>query len=197
MASGRNSSSLPQDPARRGFLSRFLPRKLRRVASDEGGVTAIEFSMIALPFFMLLLGLIEFGLAFFVNRILDYAALETTRQIRTGQAMKSGVSKAAFKTELCGRMTRVLCNESRLTVDIQTFSDFQSLSDIDSLVDDDGELEEDPAFSIGGASDIVIARVVYEWPMFTSLMNTDSGDTSDMSRRLYTTVVFRNEPFPW
>ncbi|MFD1695487.1 TadE/TadG family type IV pilus assembly protein [Roseibium aestuarii] len=181
----------------RGSARVFLLRKLRLFRRDRDGVAAIEFAAIALPFFMILFGLVEFGLAFFVNRILDFAALETTRQIRTGQAMQSGMTKDQFMAMVCEKMTTVLCDETRLTVDVQTFDDFASLANVDSLLDEDGNVIPSTSFQIGGASDIVIARLIYKWPMFTSILGTDSGDSGDMYRKLYTTVVFRNEPFPW
>ncbi|WP_246542499.1 hypothetical protein [Roseibium polysiphoniae] len=86
---------------------------------------------------------------------------------------------------------------SRLTIDVQTYSDFAGLDDLTPLLDEDGELEEDTDFEIGSASDIVVARVVYRWPMFTSMLRTDAGDTGNMERLLFSTVIFRNEPFPW
>lgn len=183
-----------------GLTKRFglvLPRKVKRFGQDTSGVTAIEFGAIALPFFMILCGLIEFGLAFFVNRMLDYAMLETTRLIRTGQAMQSDMSAEEFKAELCSKMTTILCKTDRLTVDVQTATTFAAISNKASLVDDDGEIEETTSYDIGGASDIIIARAIYQWPMFTSILRTDEGDTGNMTRRLYSTVVFQNEPFPW
>ncbi len=175
----------------------FLGHMLRRYLKDRNGVTAIEFAAVGLPFLMLVFGLLEFGLAFFVNRVLDNATLESARLIRTGQAHQSGFDAAAFKTDVCTNMTGVLCQMSRLTIDVQTYSDFADLDTLPSLLDEDGELEEDTDFEIGSANDIVVARVVYRWPMFTSILGTDAGDTGNMERLLFSTVIFRNEPFPW
>lgn len=175
----------------------FLGRVLRRYTNDARAVTAIEFAAVGLPFLMLIFGFLEFGLAFFVNRALDNATLHTARLIRTGQAHQAEFDAAAFKTDLCTNMTGVLCQMSRLTIDVQTYSDFAGLDDIPDLVDENGELEEDTDFNIGSANDIVVARAVYRWPMFTSILQTDAGDTGDMERLLFSTVIFRNEPFPW
>ncbi|MEP4334976.1 MAG: TadE/TadG family type IV pilus assembly protein, partial [Roseobacter sp.] len=164
---------------------------------DRNGVTAIEFAAVGLPFLMLVFGLFEFGLAFLVNRVLDNATLESARLIRTGQAHQSSFDAAAFKTDVCTNMTGILCQMSRLTIDVQTYSDFASLDDIPDLIDEDGELKEDTDFNIGAANDIIVARAVYRWPMFTSMLRTDAGDTGDMERLLFSTVIFRNEPFPW
>ncbi|MBS8262496.1 pilus assembly protein [Roseibium polysiphoniae] len=178
-------------------VTSLLGHMLRRYTKDRNGVTAIEFAAVGLPFLMLVFGLFEFGLAFFVNRVLDNATLESARLIRTGQAHQGSFDAAAFKTEVCTNMTGVLCQMSRLTIDVQTYSDFAGLDDLTPLLDEDGELEEDTDFEIGSASDIVVARVVYRWPMFTSMLRTDAGDTGNMERLLFSTVIFRNEPFPW
>ncbi|MEP0453864.1 MAG: TadE/TadG family type IV pilus assembly protein [Roseibium sp.] len=178
-------------------VSRLLGHMLRRYTKDRNGVTAIEFAAVGLPFLMLVFGLFEFGLAFLVNRVLDNATLESARLIRTGQAHQSSFDAAAFKTDVCTNMTGILCQMSRLTIDVQTYSDFASLDDIPDLIDEDGELKEDTDFNIGAANDIIVARAVYRWPMFTSMLRTDAGDTGDMERLLFSTVIFRNEPFPW
>lgn len=166
-----------------------------RFLTDSKGVTAIEFAVVALPFFMLLFALVEFGLAFFVNRMLDYAALETTRLIRTGQITEGSVSMDEFKSLVCENFPGFPCDESLLSVDVRTVDDFASIASLQSIVNDDGTVSDELSFDPGAASEIVVARLIYRWPMFTSILQTDSGDTGDFERLLYSTVIFRNEPY--
>lgn len=193
---------------RLGLFSRRRPDKHKRHPSrarlvlafgkfkrDQKGVTAIEFAAVGIPFFMLLFGLIEFGLAFFVNQALDHATLQSARLIRTGQA--KSFSKEEFQTDLCEKLS-VLCVNSRITIDARAFDTFSALANKNSLpplVDNDGKSTGTEMFTAGKPSSIMVVRVLYRWPMFTSFTRTDSGDTGNMERLLYSTVVFRNEPY--
>ncbi|NVK36204.1 MAG: pilus assembly protein [Rhodobacteraceae bacterium] len=169
-----------------------------RYRGDKRGVTAIEFAIVALPFFMLVLGIIEFGLAFLVNSLLDNATQEASRLIRTGQAQNQNLSKDQFKTAICNKLTTVLCDQSRLYVDVRNYPSFSSINTPPEFYDEDAATEADKdksTYLIGGAEDIVLTRVTYRWPMFSSMFKFDSGDSSDMYRNLSSTVVFKSEPF--
>lgn len=172
-------------------------RLLARYLKNRKGVTTIEFAVVAMPFFLLTVGMVELGAAFMVNRVLDNAALEASRLIRTGQAQKASFDPTQFKNEVCRRMTDVLCRPGRLTIDVRKYSQFGELAAMPSMFDDEGDLRDDTSFDMGGANDIVVARLIYRWPMMSSVIHSDAGDTGDMQRLLYSTVVFRNEPFPW
>lgn len=160
-------------------------------------MTAIEFAIVGIPFLMIILGIVEMGLAFFVNRIIDNAVLETARVVRTGQAQKAAFSADDFKDDICSNLPGFLCNKDKFIVDVTTYTNFSDLGSMESLFDDDGDLKDSFDFNIGCASSIVVARVVYRWPMFTALLQFDSGDTGSAERLLFSTAVFRNEPFPW
>ncbi|SHL36693.1 TadE/TadG family type IV pilus assembly protein [Roseibium suaedae] len=168
---------------------------LLRLKRDKRGVTAIEFAAVSIPFFMLLFGLIEFGLAFFVNQVLDHATLESSRLLRTGQARN--FTKEQFKTDLCENLS-IFCVASRLEIDVRAFNDFASLADsnnLPSMTDADGKTAGTNSYTSGSASSIMVVRVLYRWPMFTSFTRMDAGDTSNMERLIYSTAVFRNEPY--
>lgn len=168
-----------------------------RYLSDRAGVTAIEFAIVALPFLLIVLGTMEMGLAFFVNRLLDNAVLETARMVRTGQAQQSGFSVTDFKNDVCTHLPAFLCDTNKIIVDVTTYDSFSDLDSMESLFDENGELKTEFNYDIGCASSIVVVRVIYRWPMFTALLHFDGGDTGNSERLLYSTAVFRNEPFPW
>lgn len=168
----------------------------RAFRRDRSGATAIEFAIVAMPFLAVIFAIIEFGLAFFINRILDNSVADATRLIKTGQAQKQGLNEAQFKTAVCQQLTSALCNESRLEVDVRVFNSFSQIA-LPDLVDADGNMTDRSSFATGKGGQIVVARVIYRWPMFTSLLQTNAGDTGNMERLLISTAVFRNEPFPW
>ena len=55
---------------------RLLPRNVRR---SESGAAAVEFAIVAIPFFLLLYGLIVFGMALAVKQSVTNAAAEGAR----------------------------------------------------------------------------------------------------------------------
>ena len=59
--------------------------------------------MVAIPFFLMIFSILELGVVFILDSVLETATMESGRLIRTGQAEAKGFDKAAFKTELCNR----------------------------------------------------------------------------------------------
>lgn len=169
-------------------------RKGKDLAKDRDGVTAVEFALVALPFFTLAFGIIEIGLAHFANRLVDNAVVEASRLIRTGQAHSGGLSAAGFKTAVCDSMPGFMCDEDRIVVEINSIDDFSDASSLDDLYDDEGNLREDTAYEIGDSTSIVVVNVIYKWPMATAILKFDSADNG-YERHLTSTMVFRNEPF--
>lgn len=169
-------------------------RNGKSLTRDREGATAIEFALVALPFFTLAIGIIEIGLVHFAHRLVDNAVVEASRLIRTGQAQSTNLTAAGFKTSVCGFMPSFMCDEDRIVVEINSIDDFADASSLDDLYDDDGNLREDTAYDIGGSSEIVVVNVIYKWPLASAVLEFDNGDHG-YERHLSSTMVFRNEPF--
>ena len=58
-------------------------------------------------------------------------------------------------------------------------------------IDGSGNITDE--FNSGGPGDVVIARLIYEWPIHIPLLQLD--DRPDSKRMLMATVAFRNEPY--
>src|SRR5688572_33004714 len=74
----------------------------RNFVRDERGVTAIEFGILALPFFTIIFAIIETTMVFFAGQVLDSAVEDASRMIRTGRAQTAGYSLTNFRTLMCG-----------------------------------------------------------------------------------------------
>ena len=76
-------------------MMRRLARSMRRAhvapcavlatGDDESGFTAVEFAIVAMPFVMLLFGILSVCLYFFTNFTMENAVWQAARAIRTGQ----------------------------------------------------------------------------------------------------------------
>ncbi|WP_298960553.1 TadE/TadG family type IV pilus assembly protein [uncultured Roseibium sp.] len=175
-----------------------MPRFRRRffsIRKDESGATAIEFSLVAIPFFLLLFGIVEVGLIHMVNRMLDNAVIEASRMIRTGQAQTSGFGADDFEGEICNALPAFLCSTERIVVVVDNIASFSATSDI-NMYDGDGNLVEDSSYvdDANKSGAIVFVSVVYRWPMITSLLSLNLADHGT-ERHLTSTLVFRNEPW--
>ncbi len=179
---------------RQNLAQIWLRTRLRSLAKNEEGVTAIEFAFVALPFFTIVFAILELGLAVLVNRMVDNAVIEASRMIRTGQAYNANFSTADFENQICASLPSFLCHADRIRVNVSVADDFVNVTSIDSLYDEDGNLKDDGDYNPSDESDIVAVNVIYKWPMFTSLLNLSALDHGN-ERHLSSTMVFRNEPW--
>src|SRR6476661_8964209 len=111
---------------------------LRRWRREESGATAIEFGIIALPFVLLLFGLVSVCLYYFADFSMENATWQATRAVRTGQlqqsqgAYSSAVTnndrKTIFKKAFCDRVPIFPDCMSKVIVIVQSNSGFSTIS---------------------------------------------------------------------
>ncbi len=70
----------------RAFLNKFRPKFVRRMMKSENGAAAVEFSLVAFPFFMVMGCICETGIMLFTEYSIQAGVQDAARQIRTGQA---------------------------------------------------------------------------------------------------------------
>lgn len=178
---------------------RFNPiAALARFGRARQGATAIEFAIIALPFMILLFGIIELGMVFLVSVTLQNATDNAARQIRTGELQNSGANtKAAFAALVCSNMTWLSAPcASKLTVDVQTFSNFTALSAA-GQTDPTTFDPNNTCWSSGQPGDIVLVRTYYQWDIFTPMLDASlvNMGTGTGKRLIGAATSFRNEPW--
>lgn len=170
---------------RRQFLSLF-----RR---NKEGSAAVEFALLAIPFFLLIFATIETCIIYFATSNLDSALSSSGRLIRIGSVQTSGMTETEFKNMVCGKLQLVSNCNSTLRIDVRNFSNFGGVT-FPPLVGDDGKIVENTVFQPGSAGDIVVVRAYYSWgvltPALAGLSNLDGG-----GRLVASSTAFRNEPF--
>ncbi len=176
---------------------RALFTRARRLKRDESGAVAMEFGFVAFPFFLLLFSIIEVSMAFFANQILDNAVSDAARMIRTGQAQAQGFSETEFKNQICTKLMGLFdCTGGKLQVDVKTFNSFADVAIPNPIDDQNNANYDDFGYDHGGPETIIVARVYYEWPLFTNFLQTGLGNLANGDRLLAAVSTFRNEPFP-
>lgn len=171
---------------------RFPARNLLR---DQHGATAVEFSLIALPFVFLIVGTIEIALMFTAQSVLQESTFTASRLIRTGQLQQglAGDPEAAFRESVCD-FSALLIPCGQIQFQVKTLPSFADARDETPEFDEDGNLL-DTGFDAGGANDVVMIRVSYNYPIRTPMMQPVLSNVGGTKRALMSTIVMRTEPY--
>lgn len=170
------------------------PRFLRRFVHARQGATAVEFAMIALPFFTLAFATLELGMMFVLSTTLESSAQDAARTIRTGQFQTAGQAQADYKNAICNNLGWLSGDcQANLYIDVRTFPSFAAVTAPPPVTNgaiDPGKL----TFQPGVACSIVLARAFYNWPLLAPALSGVSHLNGD--RVLVTAAsAFRNEPY--
>lgn len=167
----------------------------QRFRADRSGATAIEFSLIALPFFALLFAIIEIGMFFLADQTLENAAQDSARLIMTGQVQNSKFTQEQFKQTVCSRLVGMFDCQGGIEVDVKSYKTFADVT-IDNPIGADNKLRTDFTFLPGNAGDVVVVRVFYQWPLYVTGLGLNLSTPGWNNKRLLTaSAAFRNEPF--
>ncbi|HEY7459312.1 MAG TPA: TadE/TadG family type IV pilus assembly protein [Xanthobacteraceae bacterium] len=188
----------------RGRRNRSFARIGRRFVRRNDGAAAVEFAIVMVPFIGLTFAIIETALVFFAGQVLETAVADSSRLIMTGQAQKQGFSEAQFKSDLCGRLQALFNCTTGIKIDVKKYA-WAAGSDpiaqfaganMSAPLDGDGNLDTTGfGYQPGAQGDIVVVKVVYEWPTFVRQFGLDLATLPSGKRLLMSTAAFRNEPY--
>jgi Flp pilus assembly protein TadG len=165
-------------------------------ARREDGAVAVEFAIIAAPFIALTLATLQTALAFFAGQVLESAVADSSRQILTGSAQNAGMDQSGFATLVCGKV-QSLFNCSGLMIDVQTATSFSAANTARPTLtfDGNGNVNNNFSYNPGNPGDIVVMRVMYQWPVFLGPLGLSLSNEGNGNLLLMSTAVFKNEPY--
>jgi Flp pilus assembly protein TadG len=169
-------------------------RTVRRFARGEDGIAAVEFGIVAAPFLALMFAIMETAIVFFASQTLETAVADSARLIMTGQAQSSSFTEAQFKSAVCAKILGLFDCANGIKIDVQTYSSFSSISTA-KPIDSNGNLLTNFGYAPGAPGDIVVVRLMYEWPIYVSLLGFSLNDMAGNKRLIIATAAFRNEPY--
>jgi Flp pilus assembly protein TadG len=160
-------------------------RSLLSLRRNDRGASMLEFSLVAFPILLLLMGTIEIGFIYWGTKELENATGTGARLVRTGQAQQDNWSSSDLKVEICKRTSVLYDCASKLRIDVVSAANFSAFAPVTPL-DDSGNLKGDASFNYapGGRNDVVLVRSFYPW---TRLLGG--------GYLMRAAVPVRNEPF--
>ncbi|KYH00080.1 pilus assembly protein [Bradyrhizobium daqingense] len=164
-------------------------------ARDSRGATAVEFALVAAPFLALIIALIQTFLVFFAQQMLESVVRQSGRLVMTGQVRSAQMSQAVFKQKVCDQIV-ILFNCNGLMVDMQVATSWTSANTgMPSLTyDGSGKVSNTWQYNYGDRGDIVVLRVMYEWPVVLGPLGFNLSNLSNGNRLIMSTAAFQNEP---
>ena len=188
-------------------------RMFRRLVHDTRGITAVEMAFVGPPFLLLLVAIFELGLTLTTQSVLDGAARDAARLIRTGQVQSQGSPMTTFQNLLCSEVSSVISASdcaNKIIFEVQVFSGFGSVS-FTPCTQTSSQTGNGTvcSFTPGTGGNIVGVQVSYPRPFIVPWVgaclsggtcwvglgtaNGNSPGTGNIT--LTSTVIFQNEPF--
>jgi len=164
-------------------------------ARDSRGATAVEFALVAAPFLALVIALIQTFLVFFAQQTLESIVRQSARLVMTGQVQSANMTQAVFKQKVCDQIL-ILFNCSGLMVDLQVATSWTSANTgMPTLTyDGSGKVSNVWQYNPGQPGDIVVLRIMYEWPVVLGPLGFNLSNLSNGNRLIMSSAAFQNEP---
>ncbi|MCR9137120.1 MAG: pilus assembly protein [Alphaproteobacteria bacterium] len=183
----------------------------RRFRRDRDGGVAIEFAILAIPFFLLVFAIIETCVAFAAEQTLNYAVDKLGRQLRTGQITfntgeSTDITEQEFKTEFCKELSiMIACGkdvDTRLFIDLKSYASFGAMpTKVPRKAGTWGDLDTTGfTFNPGGSASINMFRAFYKWKVTADLVRPyitnirEDGSTPEYYL-IVSTTAYRNEAY--
>lgn len=161
--------------------------------ADENAATAVEFGLVAAPFIALLVAIMQTFLVIFAQQLLQTVVTQSSRLILTNQA--ATMTQAQFATQVCNQV-RIIFDCSNLMVDVQTYASFAAGNTSAPTLNFNaqGQVTNTWQFNPGGPGDIVIVRIMYQWPVFGGPLGFNLSNLGNGNRLIMASAAFQNEP---
>ena len=178
---------------------RHVRKVAGRLSREESGASAVEFALLALPFFALIFAILELALIFFTASVLSHAVTDTGRLLRVG-AMQGCKGGEDFKKLVCKSMNNLMGCEQNLRVDVESDPSFQAVTFTEPPKPDDKNPDQpvaDGNWTDTTAGDPVIVRATFYYPLILPGGMTRLETVKGSGRHVMSaSTAFRNEPFP-
>lgn len=193
-------------------MMKMLHIRSRRLARNEDGATIIEFAIVAPVFFLLLMGVIEFGLIGLHSVALDAAVAQTSRVASIGNVPNGYPDRVSYIESELRRRTQNLINSDRVVISANLLSAGGAPTPPDICLSEPptiggncppgtpyenvngiaGYQGAAQAVTLGQSGDIVEIRAAYPWRVQVPILKDLFGENGALL--LTSSTVVKNEP---
>lgn len=188
-----------------------------RFFRSRDGAAAIEFAFLSLPYFLIVIAILETFLAFTGEQVVANATDTFGRRLRTGRitynlGRTTDMTRAQFRQAFCDEISILIrCSNTevatpaKLYVDLRSFATFAAIPRTIPRVSTAKYADIDTAqfqYTPGGAGTINMLRVYYRWQIMTDLVRPflttirPSGGGMPKDFLIVSTATFQNEKYP-
>lgn len=188
-------------------------RGLRDFVRSRDGTAAIEFALLAIPYFLIVFAIIETFVAFTAEQVISNAVDTLSRQVRTGQITAANTTQQQFRQAFCNEIAVLItCSStevatpSSLYLDVESYTSFASMPTTiprQSSTAPYSDLNTSGlAFAPGGAKTLNMVRAYYRWQIITDLLRPylsnirPSDGSMPTTYLIVATAAFQNENYP-
>lgn len=172
-------------------------RSRTRFLGDRKGAVSIEFAMLAIPFTMLVMAILESCISFAAQQIMANATDDLARQLRTGQLKAAAATQTEVYDRICDKLSIIVPNDCPgLYIDLKSYATFSAAAAVKIKLTADRDLDTTGfAVAPGPSESKNMLRVFYKWPVMLDLMRKTMSNLKDDKTLLFSTVTWQNEPF--
>jgi len=178
---------------------------MRKLLKDQAGVTAIEFALLALPLFVIIMGSMEMGLQIYNKSRAESVVKQAARMSVTGDPSRIGVAGANIDQYVENQLK--LTPGTDVTIEKRFYDSFSQVGTPERRIsggtqapycfidtNNNQRWDENPSRNgVGGADDVIDYKVIVEYDTFFPLVTNVITGKDKVRIEAHTTV--KNEPF--
>jgi Flp pilus assembly protein TadG len=163
--------------------------------ADKNGATAVEFALVAAPFVALLVAIIQTFIVIFASQLLETVVTQSSRLILTGQVQSANMTQSQFAAQVCAQVV-ILFNCSNLMIDVEASASCSAVNTATPTLtfNAQGQVTNNWQYNPGGPGQVVVVRVMYQWPVFGGPLGFTLANLSNGNRLIMASAAFPNEP---
>lgn len=195
-----------------GWKSRWM-----RFFRSRDGAAAIEFAILSLPYFLIVIAILETFLAFTGEQVVANATDTLGRKLRTGRitynlGRPTDMTQAQFRQAFCDEISVLIrcsgtevATPAKLYLDVQTYANFSAIPRTIPRVSTAAYADLDTSkfkYTPGGPGTINMLRAYYRWEIMTDLVRPylttirPAGGGMPRDFLIVSTAAFQNERYP-
>ena len=201
-----------------GVSPQGLRSRWTRFLRSRDGAAAIEFAFLSLPYFLIVIAILETFLAFTGEQVVSNATDTLGRKLRTGRITNAlgrttDMTRLQFRQAFCDEIAILIrCSStevatpSKLYLDVRTFSTFSAipttLPRVSTAPYADLNYTAINNYAPGGPGTINMLRAYYRWEIMTDLVRPyittirPAGGGMPKDFLIVSTAAFQNERYP-